>query len=98
MDLNLKKYNQETPPHYEVSNIKSCVNMYYSNNDYMSAVEDVEYLASLLPCAELYRIPYDDWNHYDFLWSVNVKEMINDRIIEKIEHYERTHDHKQILM
>ncbi|XP_073824120.1 lipase 3 [Musca autumnalis] len=91
--LNLKKYNQETPPHYEVSNIKSCVNLYYSNNDYMSAVEDVEYLASLLPCAELYRMPYDDWNHYDFLWSVNVKEMINDRIIEKVEHYEKTHDH-----
>ncbi|KAL9925202.1 lipase 3 isoform 1-T3 [Glossina fuscipes fuscipes] len=93
IDINVKKYNQETPPHYELKNIKTCVDMYYSDNDYMSAVKDVEYLARLLPCARLFRIPYNDWNHYDFLWSVNVKEIINKRIIEKIERYEETHDH-----
>ncbi|EDW37268.1 GL25626 [Drosophila persimilis] len=84
-------YQQSTPPAYNVKNINSCVHMYYSDNDYMSAVEDVEYLASLLPCAELYRIPYSDWNHYDFLWSTNVKEVINNRIIDKMERYDIEH-------
>ncbi|KAL7739643.1 hypothetical protein ACLKA6_018853 [Drosophila palustris] len=84
-------YQQSTPPSYNVKNINSCVHMYYSENDYMSAVEDVEYLATLLPCAELYRIPYTDWNHYDFLWSVNVKEVINNRIIDKMLSYDIEH-------
>lgn len=90
---NLRIYNRTTPPKYEIGNVKTCVNMYYSDNDYMSAVEDVEYLATLLPCAELHHIPYTDWNHYDFLWSINVKEVINNRIIEKVQRYETTHDH-----
>ncbi|XP_043069808.1 lipase 3 isoform X3 [Drosophila bipectinata] len=84
-------YQQAIPPSYNVRNIKTCVEMYYSENDYMSAVEDVEYLASLLPCVELYRIPYSDWNHYDFLWSINVKEVINNRILDKILVYDRDH-------
>lgn len=84
-------YQQSTPPSYNVKNINSCVHMYYSDNDYMSAVEDVEYLATLLPCVELYRIPYKDWNHYDFLWSVNVKEVINNRIIDKMLSYDIEH-------
>ncbi|XP_070140610.1 lipase 3 isoform X2 [Drosophila kikkawai] len=84
-------YQQATPPSYNVQNIKSCVDMYYSDNDYMSAVEDVEFLATLLPCAELYRIPYSDWNHYDFLWSSNVKEVINNKIIEKMLRYDLEH-------
>ncbi|XP_023163817.1 lipase 3 [Drosophila hydei] len=85
-------YRQAEPPSYNVQNINSCVNMYYSDNDYMSAVEDVEYLATLLPCADLYRIPYKDWNHYDFLWSVNVKEVINNRIIDKMHSYDIEHN------
>ncbi|XP_068140647.1 lipase 3 [Drosophila tropicalis] len=84
-------YQQSTPPSYNVQNIHSCVHMYYSDNDYMSAVEDVEYLASQLPCADLYRIPFDDWNHYDFLWSNNVKEVINNRIIDQIHRYDLEH-------
>ncbi|XP_037961090.1 lipase 3 [Teleopsis dalmanni] len=87
-ELNLKYYQQETPPSYEIHQIRNCVNLYYSENDYMSAVGDVEHLASLLPCAELHRIPYEDWNHYDFLWSNNVKEVINNRIIDKIRRHE----------
>lgn len=90
-ELNELIYQQSTPPSYNVQNINSCVNMYYSDNDYMSAVEDVEYLATLLPCVELYRIPYKDWNHYDFLWSVNVKEVINNRIIDKMHSYDIEH-------
>lgn len=93
IDENLRVYNSTTPPQYEIGKIKTCVHMYYSDNDYMSAVEDVEYLATLLPCAELHHIPYTDWNHYDFLWSTNVKEVINDRIIERVQRYENTHDH-----
>ncbi|XP_043064687.1 lipase 3 isoform X2 [Drosophila ficusphila] len=81
-------YKRATPPPYNMLNIESCVDLYYSDNDYMSAVEDVEYLASLLPCAELYRIPYTDWNHYDFLWSNNVKEVLNNRIIHKVLRYD----------
>lgn len=90
-ELNELIYQQSTPPSYNVRNINSCVHMYYSDNDYLSAVEDVEYLATLLPCVELYRIPYKDWNHYDFLWSVNVKEVINNRIIDKMHSYDIEH-------
>ncbi|EDX05787.1 GD24350, partial [Drosophila simulans] len=92
-ELNEIIYQQPTPPSYNVQYIKSCVDMYYSENDYiendyMSAVGDVKYLASLLPCAQLYRIPFGDWNHYDFLWSNNVKEVINNKIIQKMRKYD----------
>lgn len=84
----MERYNQTTPPVYRINDINSCINLYYSHNDYMSAAEDVEHLAEVLPCAQLHRIPHDDWNHYDFLWSKNVKVVLNDQIISKIDKYE----------
>ena len=89
-------YQQNTPPSYDIGLLKNCINLYYSDNDYMSDAADVELLATVLPCAHLHRIPHKDWNHYDFLWGHHIKDVINSRIIGEIQAYEETMRLEQI--
>lgn len=56
----------------------------------MSDPRDVQQLAKRLPCAVVQPISDDDdkWNHYDFLWSEDAKQLINEHIIRVVKETE----------
>ncbi|XP_005191237.1 lipase 3 [Musca domestica] len=83
-------YKQSTPPAYDISSITNCVHLYYGVTDHLADGEDVQRLAKRLPCAVVQPISDDDdkWNHYDFLWSKDAKELINERIIRVVRESE----------
>ncbi|XP_005186713.1 lipase 3-like [Musca domestica] len=89
---NLRRYNQTTPPDYQVANIKPRfpLNLYYSDNDVLSAREDVEHLIRILGKRCLpHFINEKNFAHADFLWSSNVKAVLNNGILRqmnKVEH------------
>ena len=85
---NLKKYGRATPPDYDVSQISSEVHLYYCDADSLAAVVDVEHLITLLPDPHAFRVPDPEFTHADFVWSNDVRETINDRIIAAIVKYE----------
>lgn len=88
---NKKYYKQRHPPDYFVENISPefPVQFYFSDNDKFAAVEDVIRMYGKLGAnVELYHIDYTDWNHLDFLWAMEVREEIYDRVIELANDYE----------
>lgn len=82
-DKNLEMYGSTEPPIYAVGNVTVPIALFYSDNDWLCDVQDVKQLESTLPnVIESYRVPFKKFNHIDFLWSRNVKELINDKILQ----------------
>ena len=54
------------------------VHFYYSDNDYFAAcTRDVHRMADpLADNVELHRVIYTVYNHLDYLWAENIKEVI----------------------
>lgn len=89
--LNHFKYGTSEPPDYKLENINlsSPMNLMYSTNDYLSDEKDVIRFAKILKGnATLRRVCYKDFNHLDFIWAIDVKEIINDCIVDLVNMYE----------
>ncbi|XP_069962874.1 lipase 3 isoform X2 [Bactrocera oleae] len=84
-DRNLRQYGQVVAPSYNVSSIKNCISIYYSETDKMCGAEDVRQLGRDLQCAELHLLPYAAWNHGDFVWSRYARHALHEPIIAKID-------------
>ncbi|CAG0896315.1 unnamed protein product [Darwinula stevensoni] len=86
---NLEHYGQEQPPEYDLTKVNTPVFLYYGDNDWLADPEDVVWLASELPSLiDNYRVPFDAWNHLDFLWGIDVKEFLFNRLLEMIKIFE----------
>ncbi|XP_073819696.1 lipase 3-like [Musca autumnalis] len=85
---NMQVYGQPTPPDYPVEKITCEVHLWYGDNDTMAAVEDVERLAEKLPNRVMHHMEDPTWAHADFAWHKEVRQFINDPIVEIINNYE----------
>lgn len=78
---NQAHYNQSTPPIYDIRSIKTPVALYSSTNDWLADPEDVKYIRANLPnIVDDYVIK--GWNHLDFVWAIDAKQKLYDRIIQ----------------
>lgn len=83
-------YGSKTPTDYNVRGIEVPIYLYYSDNDYFANVVDVDKLRSELNPKALkrsYRMPEKLWNHLDFMWGLNAKEVLYDTVIEDMKMY-----------
>lgn len=79
---NIKRYNQEYAPSYNVSKVEVPVALYTGSNDWLADPTDVNTnLKPFLPNVILHK-NIDAWNHLDFVWGINAKNMIYLDIIE----------------
>ncbi|XP_016997143.2 lipase 3 [Drosophila takahashii] len=86
---NMELYGQELPPDYDLSLITAPTHLYSSNNDALCAPKDVDKLVeNFVNLKEDYRVPVQSFNHLDFIIARNMKELVNDPIIERINAYE----------
>ncbi|KAH8300498.1 hypothetical protein KR018_009208, partial [Drosophila ironensis] len=86
---NQELYGQDTPPDYDLSLITAPTHSYSSNNDALCGPQDVDTLVSKFThLVEDYRVPVQSFNHLDFIIAKNMKELVNDPIIERINSYE----------
>lgn len=85
---NLLKYKSLSPPDYPLTKVTAPIHLYYANNDWMAAVKDVQILASKLPNLVYNKmVPHKKFNHLDFLWAINVYDLLYADLIENIEKY-----------
>lgn len=85
---NYRIYKQKGPPVYDLKKITAPVFLIYGKNDALAPPENVFELKKRLPnvvAAE--AVPYDSFNHLDFIIAIDVKTLINDRIIEIINDF-----------
>ncbi|KRT82468.1 hydrolase, partial [Oryctes borbonicus] len=85
---NLVTYGSITPPDYPVEDITAPVGLFYSGNDWLSAITDVHDFENRLPNVALsYIIPNRKFNHLDYLWAIDVKSHVYDRMMALMELY-----------
>ncbi|KAI6177906.1 Lipase [Aphelenchoides fujianensis] len=83
---NREHYGQDTPPVYNLSKITTPTYLYFSPADWLATSRDVEEsIIGVVDKRYLKRIkPMPEFNHFDFIWSLNAKEKIYDEIIKAI--------------
>ncbi|XP_030080404.1 lipase 1-like [Drosophila hydei] len=86
---NQRIYGRARPPDYPLEKITAPVALYYTQNDYMSAVVDVKRLIKHLPnVVEDHMYPYKKWNHIDMIWGISARRLAQPRMLEVMQFYE----------
>ncbi|XP_034128710.1 lipase 1 [Drosophila guanche] len=84
---NQKIYGRSSPPDYRLERITAPIALYYGSNDYLSAVEDVQRLAKLLPNVVENHL-YKKWNHVDMIWAISARHSIQPKMLEAMRYWE----------
>lgn len=90
VEKNMIAYGQKEPPCYQMSNIRIPVMLFYSKEDWLSTMEDVEALADVLENninGNLIRkkIELNNFNHLDFIWGSIARQNIFNHILTYME-------------
>ncbi|XP_069681272.1 lipase 3-like [Periplaneta americana] len=82
------EYDQDTPPDYDLSQVTAATVLMFSDNDWLSDVQDVDILHSKLSNVVLkYRIPDDMFNHLDYLYAKDVNTLVYEKVLELLSEY-----------
>ncbi|XP_031783791.1 lipase 3 isoform X2 [Nasonia vitripennis] len=82
---NLATYKQRQPPMYNLSNIISPVGLFYGKGDALVSPGNPIELSQKLPnVLTIEAVPDEKFSHLDFLWSTDIRKLLNDRIFEFI--------------
>ncbi|XP_019881620.1 gastric triacylglycerol lipase [Aethina tumida] len=83
---NLKRYNSEEPPTYNLKNITVPIAMYFSDSDTIATEKDMQIVSSLLPNVIYYKnVP--SYQHADFFNGVDQIEDLYKDFIQFLENY-----------
>ncbi|KAI8438117.1 hypothetical protein MSG28_010747 [Choristoneura fumiferana] len=78
-------YGSITPPSYDISKITIDVTMHYSLGDILLDERDVLAMAAVMPNTVPRQISRASFLHVDYIASSDVKELVTDYIIEKLD-------------
>ncbi|XP_047027063.1 lipase 3-like [Helicoverpa zea] len=83
---NYRTYGSFRPPSYDLSKVTTPVFLHYSDSDPLAHVNDVDRLFRELgrPIGK-FRIPLRSFSHLDFIYAINAKELLYDRVINLIK-------------
>lgn len=86
---NLITYGSFSPPAYNLQNINAPVILHYGLNDWVDAVKDVLQLQRQLKnCKGAFAVKNKHFNHYDFLWAEDARNLVYKDVIEWMKKYE----------
>ncbi|XP_043269179.1 uncharacterized protein [Venturia canescens] len=85
---NFDRYKQREAPNYELQKVTAPVALFYGKNDAIVPVEEIYDLAeSLSNVTILEAVPFRKFNHMDFIWARDVRELLYKRILRLIQQY-----------
>lgn len=84
--MNRQMYNgSDTPPPYNLEMITAPVNLYYSKGDDTATFENaIDLKSQLQNLRSAYLVPIDDFSHGDFIFNMNAKEVVYNRMVYNI--------------
>lgn len=81
--INKRRYGSVKPPAYKLANINCKVALYYGQNDFLTAVKDVQRLRDELPnVVHDEKVAYKKFNHLDFIIANDVKELLYESMFQ----------------
>ena len=90
-DGNNEAYGQDDPPEYLIEALKVPVATYWSLNDMLAQPKDVLRFLTRLPNKyATYEVPYELWNHLDYLYGIDAKTILYPEIIKNMNAYMNT--------
>ncbi|XP_011865873.1 PREDICTED: lipase 3-like [Vollenhovia emeryi] len=79
-------YGTLTPPNYNLTKITAPIHVYYSENDWLANVQDVEKLYSELGNPSGKTLVADKkFNHLDYLWAKDANKIVYEPIISAMK-------------
>ncbi|GBP33663.1 Lipase 3 [Eumeta japonica] len=82
------KYGTFKPPEYIFKNVRTPVFLHYAENDWLSTPKDVDILYGKLPNAIKYKISLPKFNHLDFVFAIDARKLVYDRIINIMKNFD----------
>ncbi|XP_019339820.2 lysosomal acid lipase/cholesteryl ester hydrolase isoform X1 [Alligator mississippiensis] len=85
-EKNMEKYNQTSPPAYEIETLKIPIAAWSAGKDLLADPKDV---AILLPrfANLVFHDHFPDWAHLDFIWGLDAAERLYTKIIDLMKKY-----------
>jgi lysosomal acid lipase/cholesteryl ester hydrolase len=93
---NLLHHGSEIPPLYNLSDVNTKVALFWGNNDWLSSETDLFKIITQVPnIVENYQVPWEGtcnnglcgWNHFDFLYAIDIDEYQNNHLIEVLARF-----------
>ncbi|XP_076292150.1 lipase 3 isoform X1 [Lasioglossum baleicum] len=82
---NMMKYKSFHPPAYNLSRITVPITLFCGRNDWLSSTQDVKRLTNELPHQPtVYDVPYDKFNHIDFLWATDAPKLVYKELLSML--------------
>ncbi|XP_028169330.1 lipase 3-like [Ostrinia furnacalis] len=81
-ERNQRIYGSDNPPEYDLSKVTLNVTLFWAKNDLLSDERDVMKLHERLPHSTLYLVPFEKFNHMDYLWAKDAPRLVNDKVME----------------
>jgi len=85
---NFNHHGAEGIPTYNLADVKTPLAVYYGQNDWLAAAQDVLQTVAELPnivTDMLVMIEYPSWNHLDFLWAIDADKYVYKPLLENME-------------
>ncbi|KAJ8932346.1 hypothetical protein NQ314_014711 [Rhamnusium bicolor] len=94
MTANLHKYNQSVPPPYNLSLVTHPISLHYGDGDLLVTKKgilltlDMDFTEKKLPNpVGIFPVPFKNFNHMDFMWGIDAKKLLYDRLIVIMDKY-----------
>lgn len=81
--LNLLHYNQTSPPEFDLKQITTDINVYYSTGDTTTTAADVEQLLKMLPTVRS-KYVISGFSHSDFVYNRMAADLVYRKVIANI--------------
>lgn len=87
----MQSYNatgNETWDDYDLSKITVPISMHYGPSDILNTKQDNVATASKLKnVVGIFRVPFPEFNHMDFMWGKDAKRLLYDQLIVLMDKY-----------